>query len=137
MIKANELRIGNSVYFNGSHNEIGDISEIMKNDLNKVAPYKIGINHRIDIYYDSHKLKPIPLNEEWFLKFGFEKSDEKFDYFQRVKFYEYIIVAGFYNITFFISEYGHISSSKYTNIESVHQLQNLYFALTGSELTVA
>ena len=127
MIKANELRIGNLVYFNGSHNEIGDISEIMKNDLNKVAPYKIGINHIIDIYYDSHKLKPIPLTEEWLLKFGFEIE---------IGYSHNIAKLGLIRIEFGDNFYFDYLYGR-TKIEYVHQLQNLYFCLTATELTVA
>jgi hypothetical protein len=29
-MQSNELRIGNLVYYNGNHNEIGVVSEIMK-----------------------------------------------------------------------------------------------------------
>ena len=71
-MEVRELRIGNLVYFNGNHNEIGVVSEIIKKGVTKFTPYKIGINHRIDIYYEIDKLEPIPLTEEWLLKFGFK-----------------------------------------------------------------
>lgn len=67
-MKVSELRIGNLIYYNGNHNEIGVVSEIMKKDFAKVSSYKIGINNRVDIDYDIEKLKPIPLIEETLLK---------------------------------------------------------------------
>ena len=71
-------------------------------------------------------MKPIPLTEEWLLKFGFERS-------------------GLYNVkdeVYVYDEYGLTDTGfeyrfNYTQIKLkyVHQLQNLYFALTGEELT--
>ena len=62
-------------------------------------------------------IKPIPLTEEWLVKFGFKKG-----------------VKGWFktldkNYKFNLYLYH---DSKY---KSVHQLQNLYFALTNEELT--
>lgn len=67
--------------------------------------------------------EPIPLTEEWLLKFGFEPlGSSRFDF----KIFTYYLYDGsFYN-----------QSSRLSTIKYVHQLQNLYFALTGEELKI-
>ena len=73
--------------------------------------------------------------EEWLLKFGFEKivdneftlrydlkKDARFDYFFPK-----------HNLKTFGMRFQ--GSSFFDVVKSVHQLQNLYFALTGKELT--
>ena len=69
-------------------------------------------------------LEPIPLTEEWLLKFGFERS-------------------GLYHVksqVYIYDEYGLVDTGfeyrfnyRRIEIEYVHQLQNLYFALTGGD----
>ncbi len=66
-------------------------------------------------------LEPIPLTEEWLVKFGFEGWD-KGDYTMNLS------NANFYKLP--------IWQPLAKNIKHVHQLQNLYFALTGEELTI-
>lgn len=132
VIKGQELRVGNLVYFNGNHKEIGVVSEIMKNDLNKVAPYKIGINHRVDIYYDIDKLKPIPLTEKWLLTNDFKKHDR----INGTDYHLHPLVIMFKNKDIWMIQVQLQTIDK-SVLNYVHQLQNLYFSLTGRELTVA
>jgi len=82
---------------------------------------------------ESDLVKPIPLTEEWLLKFGFEKITEFsfcFDKFICEYFLQDIIVS-------FRLKYNPADSLFIRDIKYVHELQNIYFALTGSELTVA
>jgi hypothetical protein len=68
-------------------------------------------------------VKPIPLTEEWLLKFGFEYSDLNGD-------------SGLWKIPPF-QIYGKYNQFLYDyrlDVNYVHQLQNLYFALTYEEL---
>jgi hypothetical protein len=68
-------------------------------------------------------VKPIPLTEEWMLKFGFEYSDLNGD-------------SGLWKIPPF-QIYGKYNQFLYDyrlDVNYVHQLQNLYFALTYEEL---
>jgi hypothetical protein len=112
MIKANESRIGNLVQTNFKREkEIIDIKAI-------------------DFIEDYFKLyEPIPLTEEWLLKFGFNEiggCNEK-DF-----------TNGDYNI--FINSLGEVNflffreGDWYQKLDYVHQLQNLFFALTQTEL---
>ncbi len=76
--------------------------------------------------------EPVILNEEWLLKFGFKKT---------IGSSESNFTNGVYNI--FINSLGEVNfyffkeGDWYQKIDYVHQLQNLYFALTGHELTIA
>lgn len=80
------------------------------------------IGDRISTY------KPIPLREEWFIKFGFEKRKN------------YFIKDGEYRFTLtdekVYMQVGEDALGCYLlTIQYVHQLQNLYFALMNTELT--
>jgi hypothetical protein len=66
--------------------------------------------------------KPIPLTEEWLLRFGFEKK------YKNYEMGDFMFFKGSCSrISYKLSLIG-------INIKHVHQLQNLYFALTGEEL---
>ena len=100
----NELRIGNWIQ---DGNEFEQITIDHLNCLN---------SGRCE--YD-----PITLTEEWLLKFGFEKSESKFYY--KKSFGVHLDFTAFnFQSCLWLSD----------NIKYVHQLQNLYFALTGEEL---
>lgn len=68
---------------------------------------------------------PIPINEEWLLAFGFEKHIDTSGYKW--------CIGNFYIMQFgknaFYCDYSLVFS-----VDFVHQLQNLYFALTQKEL---
>jgi hypothetical protein len=68
-------------------------------------------------------VKPIPLTEEWLEKFGFEYSDLNGD-------------SGLWKIPPFqiYGKYNQFIYDYRLDVNYVHQLQNLYFALTGQEL---
>lgn len=64
-------------------------------------------------------LKPIPLNEEWLLKLGFKPFSK--DWSKSV-------------IIIHTRKRGYVLRKSVPTIKYVHQLQNLFFALTGEEL---
>jgi hypothetical protein len=72
---------------------------------------------------------PIPLTEQWLKDFGFELNDNAFFY---VKDGLHIQVSNF-NIGWG-RKWDRYPSDMDIKIYYVHQLQNLYFALTGEEL---
>lgn len=97
----------------------------------------IGLNKTQTIFSGTFlaewQAEPIPITEEWLLKFGFKKI-------KNTPWYrEYRIDKK--NIVSFDKddkEYSYFNlSSRLCTLKYVHQLQNLYFALTGAELTVA
>lgn len=115
-MKANELRIGNYVY----DDVLKDIDTVYQLDLRCVN----------DCYIKdlNNEMKPIPLTEEWLLKFGFVVFGIDKDHYSLHDF-KLFDVGGYYIVTPLPHEYKPI-------IKHVHQLQNLYFALTGEELTI-
>ncbi len=131
-MQANWFRIGNFVQSkdapNASHSVITSISDYPK-EPEKIG-FECGFDHSIDCY------KPIPLTEEWLLKFGFSKSVRE-NYNDMYKDLSARMVLWFNegNIAEMdlIQDEKHISF-KHGHIQFVHQLQNLYFALTGEEL---
>jgi hypothetical protein len=121
---ANELRIGNWIYDGqvGFKEEFrvgsGDIVSIDSND--------------IDCDY-----RPIRLTEEWLVRFGFNvrsisKTYSCYNKGERVQInIQRSEDLNIYEDTFWFKVYNGTISIRY-----VHQLQNLYFALTGNELTI-
>ncbi len=110
-MKANELRIGNFVW-----EEYGGLYEILMmspNYVDLVKPFML-----VSGRYDIETIKPIPLTEEWLLKFGLMSIKTE---------------LGFWNNGDAI--YFSYGFEKSIELKYVHQLQNLYFALTGEELT--
>ena len=68
--------------------------------------------------------KPIPLTEEWLLKLGFERDNQA----------NWKLKSGYHWIEIY-SYHVYINGQQVVLIEYVHQLQNIWFALTGKELT--
>ena len=113
-MKANELRIKNWV-FNGKNIQV--------------------TSKQIDLFNDGvYDLLPIPLTEEWLLKFGFDKEK---DWCGNEKEGSYELNGYYYDMEdkdlLYIDNYGYESFCEY-QLKHVHQLQNLSFALTGEEL---
>jgi hypothetical protein len=113
-LRASELRVGNIT-------TLGVVS-LIDQDVFRV----------VDSEGDSFKntwaeIKPIPLTEEWLLKFGFVSNPYK-DRYELIAKINIIIECDKTKglIDLYCEQFPHI---KY-----VHSLQNLYFALTGEEL---
>ena len=125
MLKNNELRIGNLV--NSKNDGIISITNISEKS---VAVSEAHCYNHIPVEF----ISPIQLTEEWLLKFGFKKRKNRhlFHWENKIVISEY--KDEFEN--FFYPKTGY--DIRFSNeIKYVHQLQNLYFALTGAELTVA
>jgi hypothetical protein len=71
-----------------------------------------------------HQYNPIPLTDEWFDKFGFKGNELTAAHNRLVRFGDHIGISGMLGVV------------KPVECKYVHQLQNLYFALTGEELTI-
>lgn len=145
-MKIEELRIGNKIIvtsmdFDG--NEIIDIATI--NTLSKGGGVTLDFEDEDEMQMFTHleDCKPIPLTEEWLLKFSFEED------IYTCPENGFKIVDGW---SLFDKEnqlaikcYDDFSFSIYNTKEvevvikdpkSVHQLQNLVYALTGEELKI-
>lgn len=112
-MKANELRIGNYV----NSNPFNGIITVFHNDK-CVVKHKSGI---VKCLIDD--LQPIQLTEEWLLKCGFYLVDKNF-------FIHDSLSLGIRKSNGFYM--NHVTKE----IKYLHQLQNLYFALTGEELKI-
>jgi len=130
-MKANELRIGNYVY-DDYLKKNKQINGIFDNEiwLSEIGEDEFDQRSIID------SINPIPLTEEWLLKLGFENN--AFDNFCYLHFNPRM---GIRFLNFNSAQCEIIQDDKYIafkwkHIEFVHQLQNLYFALTGKELTI-
>jgi hypothetical protein len=137
VILPNELRIGSII--SDIFSETTQPFTITKLLQNKCY-YKPGSNAVYDCKYEN--LKPIPLTEEWLLKFGFSTTDYKKGYIGIDHKAGGIITDFVLTYPLVIGEFQkHFiwehSKFKYNDLKYVHQLQNLFFVLTGFELTVA
>lgn len=130
-MKNTELRIGNYVYY-----QINDKNDERKqwNEVTRIDPIDY---QNFDKYY-----LPIGLTESWLYELGFNnKLDTKYN--QKLWFidnldFEFRLrksVNEYYNLFMFDMYFQKESPVKY-NISYVHQLQNLYFALTEKELEI-
>lgn len=113
MIKASELRIGNWVQVNGAYT--GDGFEIEGKQITGIMNNYVYLLGMLEITTSFEELQPIPLTPEILEKCG--KTDKRFQ------------------LEFSIME-GRFWYLKHYELFYLHQLQNLYFALTGEELTV-
>ena len=112
-MKANELRIGNLI-------------EINAPIMDKIIV--VDVYHISELKKNKDFFQPIPLTEEWLLKFGFNKQIDGF--FRKNN--SFMIEVLFHDEGFCVTNQGVILN----HILYLHQLQNLYFALTGTELTL-
>jgi hypothetical protein len=120
MIKANELRIGNLVY--ESSDGIGfDIFEITCiNSFTKTVIDKSDTISQLDYLFG------IPITEDWLLKFGFDRG-----IYWRKDWFE--IQQSEDEFSLYIPD-NYVGQEYGEPLKYVHQLMNLYFALTGTEL---
>lgn len=112
-MEAKDLRIGNYVHVDLSIDDI----EVVKLKIGDLASFAIGLR---DLF-------PIQITEEWLIKFGGNC----------------VIVEGYpiyyvnpFDIEYYENESVLIMGNSSVKIKYVHQLQNLYYALTGEELVL-
>lgn len=129
-MKANELRIGNLVSETPKYAEgfIRKIVALHEND----AWFENGDFEQYENVY------PLKITEEWMYKFGFKKKEDYDD--ELGDLYDLEWWGGFYlKEDYFIPKpYYFAEAFNYDfKLKYVHQLQNIYFALTGEELEVS
>ncbi len=112
-MKATDLRIGNFVEILG---KIETVVDVMCDSVNTTTCE--------GVTYDM--VNAVPLTSKWLEKFGFEiKKSNRDDHYRLKKTY----LSGY-----FYKRKGFYFKNIYCDIKYVHQLQNLYRALTGEEL---
>lgn len=118
-MKAEELRIGNIVELHG---------ELIESGWYIISQVKQGVD----------QYKPVPITEEWLLKFGFSKQGERV--YRKTQPHNgamYELLASFVSSTRFFLGIVYNGRTIYFawNLEHVHTLQNTWYALTNEELT--
>lgn len=133
MIKANELRLGNYLQLKGENFRVSEI----QNNLQCVELKRKNLeNPRLNDYeecdLDCNDLIPIPITEIILLSYGFKKRKSCFGY--------WIYEIMFHHTVFSVEEvdlglcYFYIGNTHVSQTRYVHELQNLYFSITGEEL---
>ena len=136
-MKASELRIGN---FISSCFPISVVIGIDDEGVIDTAYYEHGkgVDYTSEWHSNEGSINPIPLTEEWLVKFGFSSSENVFLNLEFKKddteFCIMPITDGVLSEGMQIPAYE--LSVLMPHIKHVHQLQNLYHALTGEELTI-
>jgi len=123
-MEARELRIGNSIYYDELNIDTGkwhqkEIQVELKNLVELTNGRSL----------EKNRYNPIPLTEWWLVKVGGKKVNQIHwcINFGELKFY----------CQFNKKWYSSLDAIYLVDrIQYVHQLQNLYFALTGEELTL-
>lgn len=123
-MKATELRIGNLINKKELQMTVENIGE---NGINYY--HGAEFDNPTSDYDEWEILSGIPLTEEWLLKFGFKEND-------------FCFILGTLNL--YTSQHGAWDyyagcgneRQWVTSIRYIHQLQNLFFAITGKELTI-
>lgn len=152
-MNSRELRIGNLVRVN-NENLLGLDCKIYE-----VRHSHVFVNSDDLIHVRTELLQPIPLTEEWLIKFGFlnrkhfcdnriRYSDDQMDQINDWNLVTYDDYGSFNFIGYDIDNHVLSVTETYTSgsgefstngiddfsIKNVHRLQNLYYALTGKEL---
>lgn len=122
-----ELRVGNLVGYqdedyNNNPNEIDFINPVLE-----ITDRFVIINSTARVQLILGELIPIPLTEEWLLKFGLRRDQEVWTLIETA--WGIFIERDENDWSITVNKEYQIASIKF-----VHQLQNLYFALTGNEL---
>jgi hypothetical protein len=120
-MKKNELRIGNYVY----HPLMSDNYQVNENDLLAFAKNLVTYT-------------PITLTEEWLLKLGFKQCGYEMLSWKHETLLPSFDLGGINWADSDEPDYQFLTykvADEILRIDYVHQLQNLYFALTGEELT--
>lgn len=126
-MNSKDFRIGNLVNYHiedsmDERKEYDVISHIDYNDL-----------RCFETYEDNSEYKVIPITPEWLESFGFVKEGRHYAMGVHQR-----LFSGLMKLTFngklqmWVFSVG--KHSDITRVEFVHQLQNLYYALTGEEL---
>ena len=132
-MQTRELRIGNLVFDTetGKTDFVTDIEE-----------FRCGLKNTGAHYTPANEIEPIPLTAQWLLNFGFEKGQVDGMYFIENVIESLFQITestdGFYPSLWEAPELSFQTPQVISigRVDSVHQLQNLYYAITGVELTI-
>lgn len=115
-LQSKDLRIGNRIIYMGA--------EIVIEGINRNGDLDYTLNGHPYGGHNVRHYESIPLTKEWLIKFEFYPSAHDIRFWRKGSVMLKLTDKGF--------KFNYGISIRY--IQSVHQLQNLYFALTGNEL---
>lgn len=126
-MKANELRIGNIVFepLNENNNAFKVFEIYHEKDYDKIN------------YHNALNFEPVPLTKEWIEKTSFIKDGENYWFGWETHYLELMIVTDiWYPLIAQVPEFSSEDEQRVclNAIQYVHELQNLFFTLTGVEL---
>ena len=124
---ATDYRIGNIIQYNNEIESIGTITSLIADFV--AGLYYCQIDYRNNKKHRLINVKPIEITEEWLEKLGFVR-DEETSY--RWFILDRTIAYDLDDNCIRISDSWEFGKRKY-----VHELQNLYYCLTQTELAVA
>jgi hypothetical protein len=135
-MKAHELRINNRVIVNGKVITVESVDQFGINIYTNCDIEAFDYDGYFDVAitnnnprHSVHKIEPIELTEELLLRLGFFENNSYSDIGE---------------VLYYIGEFGTYLDGQVwwndeiisNNIKYVHQLQNLYFSLTGKDLII-
>ena len=128
-MKTSELRIGNYISLKSRIAKIAEIFHkgILAYDLEETQ----------DTIENLERLEPIPITEEWLLKFGFEnKDDNRYEIWMHDhEDFEIEYIGKKYAYRIWCEDAPHVTHF-IGHCKYVHELQNLFFCLRKKELTI-
>ena len=148
MIKPEELRLNNYVMIDNPnyHLKLKDVvlsvTGISQNIWRGKSTHSVSLEHisqEENKYYETFSqfikyIQPIELTEEWLKKAGFKKNGNYYWIsLSNLKAELHVEIYGGDLVFIIKSDFCELILDP---IKSVHQLQNLYFALTNKELTI-
>lgn len=138
MIEANELRLGNRLLWNrkeqGLPSQEVEVYNIYRSRC-RVYTFMAELDE-VQLYYS--EMDPMPITSDWLLKNGFQWKWEAKDWsqFDKNPANHIPFVIRFEKATkkFMVRNEDPNVFMATVELTSIHQLQNIYFALTGEEL---
>lgn len=130
MIKENDLRLNNLVTVNYKTDLLSKVTWIQEGSINVIFDRQPDLIN--GIVCSANDLIPIPVTEKILLSCGFKERKSVFGY--------WIYEIKFQHAIFSVEEvdlglcYFYIGNTHVTQTRYVHELQNLYFSITGEEL---
>jgi hypothetical protein len=134
-MEANELRAGNWVNHSGvwSHRDFNQSTDFQWDFSDW---YALG-----ECTMSLDDVNPIPLTEEWLLKFGFSDKEYKngfigIDFIGGNMIMDFALTKPLIKGEWQTCYVYELSDYRFVKVNYLHQLQNLFFALTNQELTI-
>lgn len=125
-MQANEVRIGNYVSLSGEKKL--KVNEIYRSGFYAADEKSVSFKNTWS------EIEPIPLTEEWLVNFKLRQSMELTNYWTEDEEMNVFIDSEGIHYSIMLNNDGDFLKIK--KLEYVHQLQNLYFSLTGKDLSL-